>query len=116
MSHVLIRNQPQPTSRRTAQPAGDNDAPESCLAGTTAETLVLVIAPSTGRFRPESVESELMLTGAVLGRVTGGGGRSDDVRVPVDAELADLLVRPGQLVQRGQGLAWMQRRDTLGAR
>lgn len=93
----------------------EQDAPASALAGSLAEQLVVVVAPSTGRFRPDGdCVGRPMEPGALLGHVTGGGGRADAVHVPLSAQIADLLVRPGQLVHRGQGLAWLQRTVPAG--
>lgn len=99
---------------RQGDPTGGECPPE--LAGTVAEALVLVVAPSTGRFRPSELGPEedghgdpALEGGAVLGHVTGGGGRADPVRAPVHAGLRRWLARPGQLVVRGQALAWLGR-------
>lgn len=80
--------------------------PVSPLSGTVADGLVLAVAPSTGRFRPV-VDTGTVEAGGLLGHVTGGRGRADEVRSPVRAVLRDLLVRPGQLVAAGQALVWM---------
>ena len=79
--------------------------------GSVAADLVLAVAPSTGRFEPlDGVGARTRLrTGDLIGHVTGGRGRSDAIRCPVDAEVCDLLARPGQSVTRGQGLAWLRR-------
>ena len=90
---------------RTASPV----APE--LAGTVAESLVLAVAPTTGRFRP-AVDLGAVIEGATVGVVTGGRGRSDEVTAPLDGTVHRLLARPGQLVRRGQPLAWIQRETT----
>ncbi|MDP8969956.1 MAG: hypothetical protein M3N52_05585 [Actinomycetota bacterium] len=87
-------------------------APASALAGTIAADLALVVAPSTGRFRPRPLAGPAVDAGELLGHVTGGRGRADEVRCPVDATVGDLLVRPGQLVAGGQGLLWLRRRKT----
>lgn len=78
------------------------------FVGTVAECLALVVAPSTGRFRPDS-RVERVLSGHLLGHVTGGRGRADEVRTPVSGRVRALLARPGQLVRAGQGLAWLER-------
>lgn len=82
------------------------DPPASALASSVASTLVLAAAPSTGRYRP-LLEEGRTAPGQVLGHVTGGKGRADEVLAPVHGELARLLVRPGQLVFAGQSLAWI---------
>jgi biotin carboxyl carrier protein len=79
----------------------------SPLAGTVADTLGLVVAPTTGRFEPAKTHGRIR-AGQVLGYITGGRGRADEVRAPVDAWLKNLLVRPRQLVRRGQALAWLE--------
>jgi biotin carboxyl carrier protein len=89
------------------------DPPASALASSVACTLVLVAAPSTGRYRP-LLEEGRTVRGKVLGHVTGGKGRADEVLAPVDGELARLLVRPGQLVFAGQGLAWIHADALVG--
>lgn len=78
---------------------------EAELAGTAAERLVLIVAPSNGRFRPRVSEGAVSM-GALVAHVTGGRGRADEVRCPADAVVRGLLARPGQLVSRGQALAW----------
>lgn len=86
------------------------DTPATALTGTVAEQLVVVVAPSTGRFRPDGDPAGQWLEpGTLIGHVTGGRGRADAVTTPVGARVADLLVRPGQLVYQGQGLAWLDR-------
>jgi multidrug efflux pump subunit AcrA (membrane-fusion protein) len=85
----------------------DPDAAErNVLRGTCADTMGLVVAPTTGRFEPTSITGRIA-AGQLLGHITGGRGRADEVRSPVDARLKDLLVRPRQLVRRGQALAWL---------
>lgn len=78
------------------------------LRGTCADRLGLVVAPTTGRFEPVPTSGRVR-AGELLGHITGGRGRADEVRTPVDAWLKDLLVRPRQLVRRGQALAWLER-------
>ncbi|HSK97790.1 MAG TPA: hypothetical protein VK891_14305 [Euzebyales bacterium] len=82
-------------------------SPVSELAGTCADTLGLVVAPTTGRFEPATTDGRIR-AGQVLGYITGGRGRADEVLAPVDAWLKNLLVRPRQLVRRGQALAWLE--------
>src|SRR5687767_11012031 len=98
-----------------ATPAPSPDA-TSGLAGSVAESLALAVAPSTGRFRPVAelgdsagTAGPAVRSGQLLGHVTGGRGRADEVRSPWDARLCALLVRAGQLVSRGQGLVWLSR-------
>lgn len=88
---------------------GDLGPPECMFDGTVAADLAIAVSPSTGRFRPADVAAGTLPAGALLGHVTGGGGRADEVRAPVSAALREVLVRPGQLVARGQPLAWLQR-------
>jgi biotin carboxyl carrier protein len=78
-----------------------------------AEDLALVVAPSAGRFQPlDGLRACVRLrAGDVIGHVTGGRDRTEEVCCPVDAELGDLLARPGQTVSRGQGLAWLRREE-----
>jgi hypothetical protein len=89
----------EPTSEPASEPAS--------LEGTCADTLGLVVAPTTGRFEPAAARGRIR-AGQLLGHITGGRGRADEVRSPVDARLKDLLVRPRQLVRRGQALAWLE--------
>ena len=76
------------------------------LAGSTAESLVLIVAPTNGRFRPV-VRDGAVRSGDVVAQVTAGRDGVHDVACPVpDAVVEGLLTRPGQLVTRGQALAW----------
>lgn len=92
--------------------AGDvwGTEPVSSLAGTTAAGMALLVAPAVGRFQA-AAEAGLLGPGGVVGIVTGGGGRQDQVRVPVAAEICGFLALDGQLVQSGQPLAWLRRVD-----
>lgn len=92
-------------SEPNPSPAGSSTEPAS-LAGTCADTMGLVVAPTTGRFEPTPISGRVT-AGQLLGHITGGRGRADEVRAPVDAWLKDLLVRPRQLVRAGQALAWL---------
>lgn len=105
MTDLLTRT---PAERVHAHPDPEADVPESALSDSVAHDLGVVVAPAMGRFRP-IVDHGLVQAGQLLGHITGGRGRADEVRVPVDGELRDLLVRPGQLVARGEGLVWLQR-------
>lgn len=109
MSALLTRPlPPAPAGRRPRSvEATDADAPASSLAGSVAEGLTLAVAPTTGRFRPSGAAH--VAAGEPLGHVTGGRGRADVVLAPAAGTVARLLVRPGQLVARGQGLVWLQR-------
>lgn len=96
-------------------PSEDQDEDQDTgrpFPGSVAERLALAVAPTTGRFRPQVAAGRLE-RGELLGHVTGGRGRADDVRMPVDGEVRSLLVRPGQLVRAGQGLAWLSREGAL---
>ncbi len=93
-------------TRTDIAPSSPWDAPASCLAGTVAEGLTLVVAPSTGRFQP--TDGGTAERGDLVGHVTGGKGRADEVLAPTAGEVARHLVRPGQLVRRGQGLVWLR--------
>lgn len=107
--------------RTPAQPdevpaAPEHGEPASALLGTVAEDLAIVVAPATGRFRPAGdLYGRRFERGALIGHVTGGGGRADAVHAPARATVADLLVRPGQLVRQGQGLAWLHRAGSESA-
>ena len=104
MTDVLTR----PVVPPTGDSGTDASDPATALSGSVADDLVVVVAPSTGRFQP-SEDVGAVDAGALMGHVTGGRGRADEVRSPVRAVLRDLLVRPGQLVMRGQGLVWLAR-------
>lgn len=105
----LVPARPEAGAAADVSGIADMGASEGTFAGTVAADLAVAVAPSTGRFRPADVVAGLLPAGALLGHVTGGGGRADEVRTPVAAMLRDVLVRPGQLVGRGQPLAWLQR-------
>ena len=75
------------------------------LDGTAAESLCVLVAPSNGRFQPAVAEGEVAC-GGLVAEITGGGGRRSDVRSPAAVVVRGLLARPGQLVTRGQALAW----------
>jgi biotin carboxyl carrier protein len=104
MTDLLTRMPPAPP----ATVADEAAAPGTALAGSVAHDLAVVVAPTTGRFRPAVEPGAAVVPGTVLGHVTGGGGRADAVVTPVAGLVADLLARPKQLVYRGQGLAWLQ--------
>lgn len=97
-------SQSPPSDAASATPTATEPA---SLEGTVADNLGLVVAPTTGRFEPMSVTGRIR-AGQLLGHITGGRGRADEVRSPVDARLKDLLVRPRQLVRAGQALAWLE--------
>jgi biotin carboxyl carrier protein len=80
--------------------------------GSVAEDLVLAVATSAGKFQPARglTASTRLRAGDVIGQVTGLG-EPTAICCPVDAEVGDLLVRPGQTVARGQGLAWLRREE-----
>lgn len=82
--------------------------PATALSGSCADGLGIVVAPSTGRYEP--VTSDGVVTdGQLLGHVTGGRGRADEVRSPIQARIRAILVRPRQLVRQGQPLIWLHR-------
>ena len=74
-------------------------------AGSTADRLLLIVAPGNGRFRP-AVSEGPVAAGGVVAQVVGGRDTVTDVACPVAATVQGLLTRPGQLVTRGQALAW----------
>ena len=79
------------------------------FVGTVADRMSIAVAPSTGRFAPGVDVPSVVSTGDLIGHITGGNGRADEVRAPVGAYLKELLARPGQLVGLGQGLAYLER-------
>lgn len=85
----------------------DGDAPASTLAGSVAADMGVLTAPATGRFRA-LLRGGAANAGSVLGSITGGAGRVDEIRIPVAAEICGLLALDGQLVQLGQVLAWVR--------
>jgi len=92
-----------PVPASAGSPASEPASPQ----GSCADNLGLVVAPTTGRFEPVFASGRIR-AGQLLGHITGGRGRADEVRSPVDARLKNLLVRPRQLVRRGQALAWLE--------
>jgi hypothetical protein len=84
-----------------AAPAARNPA----LHATTAESLVVVVAPGNGRFHPAQTQGGVR-HGDVLGHLTIGQGRRLEVPSPADLWLQGLLIRPGQLIMAGQALLW----------
>ena len=79
------------------------------FVGTVADRMSIAVAPSTGRFAPALAAPAVVNPGDLIGHITGGNGRADEVRAPVGAHLKELLARPGQLVGLGQGLAYLER-------
>ncbi len=113
MTDLLVPSRARPAFDRSRlgdsarDGAGEAYEPATVLSGSVAESLAVVVAPRTGRFQPVSGVEEVE-PGQLLGHVTGGRGRTDEVRSPVRALVRRLLARPGQLVGAGQGLAWLQ--------
>jgi biotin carboxyl carrier protein len=99
-----------PPHVQSAQAASSE--PSRPFQGTVAESLAVVVAPSTGRFRPETTLDHVE-KGHVIGHVTGGRERADEVRMPIAGQVRALLARPGQLVYAGQALAWLDRSARL---
>lgn len=89
-------------------PAAHAALPGADLAGSTAEALVVIVAPCNGRFRPVLSHGRAA-AGALVGHVTGGRGRAEEVHLPAAATIQGLLALPGHLVIRGQALAWARR-------
>lgn len=96
---------PTATSTAAAASSAAPTAPQGDLAGTTAERLLVIVAPGNGRFVPVVSEGWLG-AGGVVARITSGKGAAQDVHVPAAAAVRGLLTLPGQLVTRGQALAW----------
>lgn len=91
---------PRP-ARTRARAAARNPA----LHATTAESLVVVVAPANGRFQPSPTHGGVH-AGEVLGHLTVGQGRRVEVPSPADLRIEGLLIRPGQLAMAGQALLW----------
>ncbi len=108
MTDLLTRSSGEPPAEHPARGHGAVAA-GSVFAGTVAAGLVLAVAPTTGRFRPRTGLRGRLRAGELIGHVTGGRGRADEVRCPTNATLRGVLVRAGQLVTAGQGLAWLER-------
>jgi hypothetical protein len=98
----------------TPRPAAPATPASADLAGSTAERLVLIVAPANGRFRPVVAEGTVE-AGGLVAHITGGRGRSDAVASPVRAAIQGLLALPGHLVVRGQALAWAHVADSGSA-
>jgi hypothetical protein len=95
---------------RAAPPAGPNGGERAPgLVGTVAEELIVVVAVSRGRFRPCAATGQHHAAGALVGRIEGGNGRADEVRLPAAAVLHAFLVTDNEVVKQGQSLAWGQR-------
>ena len=92
------------SATRTA-PASPVHEPAPALAGSAAERLLLLVAPTNGRFAP-TLTAGSAPAGAVIAHINGGRGRQTEVRTPVAVEVRGLLLRAGQLVTSGQALAW----------
>ena len=103
------------TSLATAPPAVAPvlPPPRSELAGSAAQDLVVVVAPANGRFQPV-IEAGPVSAGAVVARITTTRS-CVDITAPTAAIIKGLLTLPGQLVTRGQALAWAQAADDLRA-
>ena len=90
----------------TAPPPGSSRDP--ALSATTAESLVVVVAPANGRFHPATTEG-VVSAGETVGHLAVGQGRRVEVRSPAELRVHGLLTRPGQLVTTGHGLLWGHR-------
>ena len=132
MTTLLTRTSAAASEASTRMPVRE---PAAAFDGTTAERMVLAVAPTTGRFRPadevahavhgakaaharhegheghegRAAQGRTVPAGRVLGHVTGGRGRADAVMAPSAGRVHRLLARPGQLVFAGQALVWMER-------
>jgi hypothetical protein len=93
-------------------PAPGVAARNPVLHATTAESLVVVVAPGNGRFHPSQTLGGVR-AGEVLGHLTVGQGRTVEVPSPADLRVEGLLTRPGQLITAGDALLWgrLQERD-----
>lgn len=72
----------------------------------------LVVAPSTGIFRPRApatvtTEGELVTVGQVLGVLEAPACRTP-VESPFDGFLMGMLALPGERVRAGQPVAWLR--------
>lgn len=94
-----------PTLRPQVDQHAAADEPAEGWSGTVAGDLTLVVAPSAGAFQPAAPDDPR----GTLGYVTGGRGRADAVVAPCPLDLMGLMARPGEVVARGQALAWGRR-------
>jgi hypothetical protein len=78
------------------------------FAETPAADLRVLVAPAAGAFRPLTRGAGPLPAGGLLGHVTGSEGRAE-VASPSDAVLDGLLAVAGEIVDRGQVLAWGRR-------
>lgn len=109
---VLDVSTPAPPAVATGD---DRTAPRNpALHDTTAESLVLVVAPRNGRFHPGRTQGGAS-AGEILGHLSVGQGRQVEVPSPTDLVIEGLLIRPGQLITAGQALLWGQRRQAMQA-
>lgn len=90
----------------TPSTAPDHLSPASSadFSGSVAEALVVIVADGNGRFHP-APGAVGCTGGGLVGRVTGGK-RSAEIHCPPHATVQGFLTLPGQLVSRGQALAW----------
>jgi len=93
----------QPTA---LPPSSDTELSGSCadLSGSTADRLVLVVAPTNGRFLAGGASGPVA-AGAVVGQITSRRA-AVDVCAPAAIVVEGLLAVPGRLVTQGQALAW----------
>jgi biotin carboxyl carrier protein len=68
----------------------------------------VIVAPASGRFRPEEAsEGHPLDAQAVIGFVDGVG-HSTPVRTPFGGFLMGLLAHAGERVREGQPVAWLR--------
>lgn len=68
----------------------------------------VIVAPASGRFRPEQAsEGHPLDPEAVIGFVDGVG-HSTPVRTPFGGYLMGLLAHAGERVREGQPVAWLR--------
>lgn len=77
--------------------------------GSLLDSLVVVVAPRTGRCRLHAPLGPLQ-RGDQIGAVVGGAGHEEPIRVPADGSLEGVLVIDGQPVSAGQPIAWLASR------
>ena len=102
---VLDVAAPQPQVRAARGAATPPSARNPALHATTAESLVVVVAPGNGRFHPVRARGTVR-EGDVLGHLAVGQGRRMEVPSPAALRVHGLLIRPGQLIMAGQALLW----------
>ena len=98
-------NEPRPNVRVTPDVPIDFDLFEH-LGEVVSMSESLVVSPSQGRFRRESlVEGAIVLAGTLIGVVAFNGGKALPVTAPADGVFLGWMAWDGESLQRGTPLA-----------